>query len=99
MIPTPEQIACMCARSKCMELLPQGHGNLLSCPNKAIPMCFVARAAEGLPIHVQKLLFFFTSVQNSMLDLAHFVLPTVATDVIVSDSPSTWQTPYRLLRL
>ena len=83
MVPTPEQVSCMCARSKCMELIPQDHPSLLSSPNRGLPMCFVARAAEGLPIHIQKLLFFFTSVQNSMLDLAHFVAPTVTTDVIV----------------
>jgi hypothetical protein len=83
MLPTEEQIGCMCARSKCMELLPQDHQRLLSYPNRGLPMCFVARAAEGLPIHIQKLLFFFSSVSNSMLDLAHFVVPTVATDLLV----------------
>lgn len=67
-----------------MELLPQDHPRLLSYPNRSLPFCFVARAAEGLPIHIQKLLFFFTSVANSMLDLAHFAVPTIATDVLVT---------------
>ena len=72
----------MAARSKCMELLREDHQHLLSSPNRGMPMCFMARAAEGLPVHMQKALFFFTSVSNSIMDLAHFAAPTIATDVI-----------------
>jgi hypothetical protein len=43
----------------------------------------VARAAEGLPIHMQKTLFFFTSVCNSIVDMGHYAAPTVATGVLV----------------
>ena len=71
MQPTKEQLATMAARSKCMELLTPDHSSLLSSPNKALPLCFLARAAEGLPVHMQKALFFFTSVANSALDLGH----------------------------
>jgi hypothetical protein len=82
MTPTKEQIGMMAARSKCMELLREDHQHLLSSPNRGMPMCFMARAAEGLPVHMQKALFFFTSVSNSIMDLAHFAAPTIATDVI-----------------
>lgn len=82
MLPTKEQLSTMAARSKCMELLPANHASLLSSPNKGIPLCFVARAAEGLPVHMQKALFFFTSVANSALDLGHYAAPSVTTDVV-----------------
>lgn len=82
MTPTKAQAATMAARSKCMELLAQDHPSLLSGPNKGMPLCFLARAAEGLPIHIQKVLFFFTSVANSILDLGHFAAPTPSTDVV-----------------
>jgi hypothetical protein len=82
MQPTVEQVESMAARSKCMELLPQGHPSLLSQPNRALPMCFLAKAGEGLPVHMQKALFFFASVANSITDLAHFVVPTEASDVV-----------------
>lgn len=83
MTPTEEQVESMAARSKCMELLREDHPSLLASPNKSIPLCFVARAAEGLPIHMQKALFFFTSVNNSIVDIGHYAAPTVATDVLV----------------
>lgn len=82
MQPTKEQLDTMSARSKCMELLPANHASLLSSPNKGLPFCFVAKAAEGLPIHMQKALFFFSSVVNSALDLGHYAAPSVTTDVI-----------------
>ncbi len=82
MAPTKEQVGTMAARSKCMELLPKEHPSLLSGPNKGMPLCFLARAAEGLPIHMQKVLFFFTSVANSILDMGHYAAPSQATDVI-----------------
>ena len=83
MTPTEEQVTMMASRSKCMELLRADHPSLLSSPNKSIPLCFVARAAEGLPIHMQKTLFFFTSVCNSIVDMGHYAAPTVATGVLV----------------
>jgi hypothetical protein len=79
---TKEQLDTMAARSKCMELLPPEHPSLLSSPNKGQPLCFVARAAEGLPVHMQKALFFFTSVANSALDLGHYAAPSESTDVV-----------------
>lgn len=82
MTATKEQLATMSARSKCMELLPPEHPSLLSSPNKGLPLCFVARAAEGLPVHMQKALFFFTSVANSALDLGHYAAPSETTDVV-----------------
>ena len=82
MRPTEEQVESMAARSKCMELLSHGHPSLLSQPNRALPMCFLAKAGEGLPVHMQKALFFFASVANSITDLAHFVVPTEASNVI-----------------
>lgn len=82
MSPTKDQVGTMAARSKCMELLLPDHPSLLSGPNKGMPLCFLARAAEGLPIHIQKVLFFFTSVANSILDMGHFAAPTNATDVV-----------------
>lgn len=82
MAPTNEQVGTMAARSKCMELLQKDHPSLLSGPNKGMPLCFLARAAEGLPIHMQKVLFFFTSVANSILDMAHYAAPSQSTDVI-----------------
>jgi hypothetical protein len=85
MTPTEEQVTLMAARSKCMELLRGDHPSLLSSPNKSTPLCFVARAAEGLPIHMQKTLFFFTSVGNSIMDLAHYAAPTIPTGVLVSN--------------
>lgn len=88
MTPTDEQVTMMAARSKCMELLRGDHPSLLSSPNKSTPLCFVARAAEGLPIHMQKALFFFTSVSNSINDMGHYAAPTVATSVQVSLFPS-----------
>ena len=84
MSPTEAQVTMMAARSKCMELLREDHPSLLSSPNKSVPLCFVARAAEGLPIHMQKALFFFTSVNNSIVDMGHYAAPTVATGVLVS---------------
>lgn len=82
MSPTEEQVERMYARSKCMELLSPRHQSLLSMPTRAQPLCFVARAAEGLPIHIQKALFFFASVMHGLLDMAYFTVPTTATDVI-----------------
>lgn len=82
MSPTKEQLGTMAARSKCMELLAPEHPSLLSSPNKATPLCFLARAAEGLPVHMQKALFFFTSVANSALDLGHYAAPSATTDVV-----------------
>ncbi len=82
MSPTKEQLATMSARSKCMELLMPEHQSLLSSPNKGLPLCFLARAAEGLPVHMQKALFFFTSVANSALDLGHYAAPSGTTDVV-----------------
>ena len=82
MRPTKEQLVTMAARSKCMELLSADHASLLAAPNKALPLCFVARAGEGLPIHIQKVLFFFTSLSNSALDLAHYTAPSITTDVM-----------------
>lgn len=82
MSPTSEQLGTMAARSKCMELLPSDHSSLLASPNKGLPLCFVARAAEGLPVHMQKALFFFTSVANSALDLGHYAAPSETTDVV-----------------
>ena len=79
---TKEQLETMAARSKCMELLPPEHPSLLSSPNKGQPLCFVARAAEGLPVHMQKALFFFASVANSALDLGHYAAPSETTDVV-----------------
>jgi hypothetical protein len=84
MTPTKDQVGCMYARSKCMELLTDDHPSLLSYPTRAQPLCFVARAGEGLPIHIQKTLFFFASVLHGMQDMAHFTAPTIATDVVVS---------------
>ena len=75
MQPTKEQLTTMSARSKCMELLPPDHASLLASPNKALPLCFVARAAEGLPVHMQKALFFFTSVYSADAIVASGVLP------------------------
>jgi hypothetical protein len=83
MTPTKEQVGCMYARSKCMEILTEDHPSLLSSPTRAQPLCFVARAGEGLPIHIQKTLFFFASVLHGMQDMAHFAAPTIATDVVV----------------
>jgi len=82
MTPTKDQLETMSARSKCMELLPEDHVSLLSSPNQGLPLCFLARAGEGLPIHMQKALFFFTSVANSIMDLAHFTAPSDTTSVI-----------------
>lgn len=84
MTPTEDQVMMMASRSKCMELLREDHPSLLSSPNKSFPLCFVARAAEGLPIHMQKVLFFFTSVNNSIIDMGHYAAPTIATGVLVS---------------
>ena len=82
MIPTDDQVTRMFARSKCMELLASKHPSLLSVPTRAQPLCFVARAAEGLPIHIQKTLFFFASVLHGLLDMSHFAAPTNATNVV-----------------
>jgi hypothetical protein len=83
MAPTNEQVSRMYARSKCMELLMPHHPSLLLSPTKGQPLCFLARAGEGLPIHIQQALFFFASVSHSLLDMAHFAAPTVATNVVV----------------
>jgi hypothetical protein len=83
MTPTSEQVARMYARSKCMELLPPKHPSLLLSPTKGQPLCFLARAGEGLPIHIQQALFFFASVSHSLVDMAHFAAPTTATNVVV----------------
>lgn len=83
MTPTNEQVERMYARSKCMELLQPTHPSLLLSPTKGQPLCFIARAGEGLPIHIQQALFFFASVSHSLLDLAHFAAPTTATNVVV----------------
>lgn len=82
MSPTEEQVKRMYARSKCMELLSPSHRTLLSLPTQAQPLCFVAKAAEGLPIHIQKTLFFFASIMHGILDMAHFTAPSKATNVI-----------------
>jgi hypothetical protein len=82
MTPTDEQVGRMYARSKCMELLGPEHPSLLSHPTRTIPLCFVARAAEGLPIHIQKTLFFFASVLHGLVDMAHYAAPTIATNVV-----------------
>lgn len=82
MSPSKDQITRMYARSKCMELISETHSSRLIGPSKAQPICFVARAAEGLPIHIQKALFFFASVLHGLVDMAHFAAPTVATDVV-----------------
>lgn len=82
MTPTDDQITRMYARSKCMELISTRHPSRLMQPSKAQPICFVARAAEGLPIHIQKALFFFASVLHGLVDIAHFAAPTTATDVV-----------------
>jgi hypothetical protein len=82
MTPTDDQITRMYARSKCMELISARHPSRLLGPSKAQPLCFVARAAEGLPIHIQKALFFFASVLHGLVDMAHFATPTFATDVV-----------------
>jgi len=82
MSPTEDQVLRMFARSKCMELLSPQHSSLLSFPTRAQPLCFVARAAEGLPIHIQKALFFFASVMHGLLDMSHFAAPTEATSVV-----------------
>lgn len=83
MTPTNEQVSRMYARSKCMELLQPAHPSLLLWPTKGQPLCFIARAGEGLPIHIQQALFFFASVSHSLLDMAHFTAPTTATNVVV----------------
>ena len=82
MAPTEEQVGTMSARSKCMELLSADHTSLLASPCRGLPLCFMSRAGEGLPIHIQKTLFFFTSVANSILDMAHYAAPTTATNVV-----------------
>jgi hypothetical protein len=83
MAPTNEQVSRMYARSKCMELLMPQHPSLLLSPTKGQPLCFIARAGEGLPIHIQQALFFFASVSHSLVDMAHFAAPTTATNVVV----------------
>jgi hypothetical protein len=88
MTPTNEQVGRMYARSKCMELLLPNHSSLLLSPTKGQPLCFVARAGEGLPIHIQQALFFFASVSHSLLDMAHFAAPTTATNVVVRARPA-----------
>ena len=82
MTPTATQVGRMYARSKCMELLPPDHHSMLAQPTRAMPLCFVARAAEGLPIHIQKTLFFFASVLHGLVDMAHYAAPTIATNVV-----------------
>jgi hypothetical protein len=86
MTPTKEQVGRMYARSKCMELLTTDHPSLLSSPTRSQPLCFVAKAGEGLPIHIQKTLFFFASVLHGLQDMSHFAAPTIATDVVVRAS-------------
>ena len=84
MNPDPELMKLMCAKSKCMELLPPDDPGLLYLPTYGQTMCWVAMGGAGeLPGPIQDVLYFFGQVSNSLGNYAHYVVPSIVTDVEV----------------
>jgi hypothetical protein len=92
--PDASLLKTMCAKSKCMELLPPDDPGLLYLPTYGSTMCWLATGGAGeLPGHIQDVLYFFAQVANSLGNYAHFVVPSTSTDVVVSPlfTPVTMQ--------
>lgn len=86
MVPRPELLKLMCAKAKCMELLPKDDQGLLYLPTYGSTMCWVAMGGTGeLPSSIQEVLYFFCQVANSLGNYAHYVVPTTVTDLEVID--------------
>ena len=84
MNPDPELMKLMCSKSKCMELLPPDDPGLLYLPTYGQTMCWVAMGGAGeLPGPIQDVLYFFGQVSNSLGNYAHYVVPSIVTDVEV----------------
>lgn len=86
MTPKPELLKMMCAKAKCMELLPEDDQGLLYLPTYGSTMCWIAMGGTGeLPASIQEVLYFFSQVANSLGNYAHYVVPTTVTDIEVDD--------------
>jgi hypothetical protein len=84
MNPDPELMKLMCSKSKCMELLPRDDPGLLYLPTYGQTMCWIAMGGSGeLPGPIQDVLYFFCQVSNSLGNYAHYVVPSIVTDVEV----------------
>jgi hypothetical protein len=70
-----------------MKLLSSEDPLLLSDPTQSLPMCFIQKAGAELPIHIQKSIFFWTSLANhAASDITHFTAPCDTVGLVMDRS-------------
>lgn len=85
MVPSREHRGKMYATSKCFDMLFQNDVGLLTDPTMGQSFWFVDECMTDLPLHIQKVLYFFDSVKTHMArDYANYAFPCTDVTLLVS---------------
>jgi hypothetical protein len=87
LVPAKEHRGKMYSTSKCFDILFQNDIGLLADPTMGVSYWFTDECMTDLPLHIQKVLYFFDSVKTHMArDYANYVFP--CTDVALLVGPA-----------